>query len=61
MFYKCCIVKCCSNFPGEESTTVFSFPEEEDLKKRWIRFVSQKDWELTFSSYICTEHFKEKY
>ena len=40
---------------------VFSFPKEEDLKKRWIRFVNQKDWEPTSSSYICIKHFEKKY
>ena len=61
MFYKFCIVKCRSNFPGKESTTVFSFPKEEDLQKRWIRFVNRKDWEPTSSSYIRIEHLEEKY
>ena len=61
MVYKCCIVNCRSNYTGEESTKVFSFPKEEDLKKRWIRFVNRTDWELTSSSYICIKHFEEKY
>ena len=61
MGYKCCIVNCRSNYTGEESTTVFSFPKEEDLKKRWIRFVKRKDWEPISWSYICIKHFEEKY
>ena len=60
MVYKCCTVNCCSNYTGEKSTTVFSFPKEEDLKKRWIRFVNRKDWESTSSSYMCIKH-EEKY
>ena len=44
LVYKCCIVNCRSNYTGDESTTVFSFPKEEDLKIRWIRFVNRKDW-----------------
>ena len=59
--YKCCTVNCRLNYTGEESTTVFSFPKEEDLKKRWIRFVNRKDWEPTSSSYICIKHSEEKY
>ena len=35
-----CIVNCRSNYTGEESTIVFPFPKEEDLKKRSIRFVN---------------------
>ena len=61
MVYKCCIVNCRSNHTGEESTAVFSFPKEEDLKKRWIRFVNRKDWESTSSSYTYVKHFEEKY
>ena len=33
MVYKYCVVDCRSNFPGEEWTTVFSFPKEEILLK----------------------------
>ena len=55
------MVNCCSNYTGEESKTVFSFPKEEDLKKRWIKFVNRKDWEPTSSSYICIKYFEEKY
>ena len=61
LVYKCCVVNCRSNYTGEESTTVFSFRKEEELKKRWMTFVNRKDWEPTSSSYICTKHFEEKY
>ena len=40
MVYKCCIVNCRSNYTGEESTMVFSFPKDKDLKKRWIKMVN---------------------
>ena len=52
MVYKCCIVNYRSNYTGEESTTVFSFPKEEDLKKRWIKFFNRKDCEPISLSYI---------
>ena len=61
MVYKSCIVNCRSDYTGEESTTVFSFPKEENVKKRWIRFVHRKDWEPTSLSYISIKHFEEKY
>ena len=34
MVNKCCVVNCRSNYAGEENTTVFSFPKDEDLKKK---------------------------
>ena len=41
--------------------SVFLFPKEEDLRKRWKKFVNRKDWKPTSSSYICIKHFEEKY
>ena len=57
--FESCIVNCRSNYTGEESTTVFAFSKEDDLKKRWIRFVMRKDWEPTSSSYIRMKYFEE--
>ena len=63
MVYKCCIVNCRSNYTVEESTTVFPFPKEKDLKKRSIKFVNRSliNWEPTSPSYICIKHCAEKY
>ena len=54
-------MNCRSNYTGDKSVTIFSFPKQEDLNKRWIKFVNRKDWEPTSSSYICIKQFKEKY
>ena len=61
MVFRCCVVNCRSNYAGEEKTTVFSFPEEEHLRKTWIKFVKRKDWEPTNSSYIYIKHFEDNY
>ena len=61
MVDKCCVVDCRSYYAGEERTTLFSFPEEESLRKIWIKFVNRKDWEPTPSSFICIKHLEEKY
>ena len=61
MVYKCCVVNCRSNYSGQEPTTVFSFPKDEDIRKRWVKFVNRKDWQPTSSSYICKKHFEPKY
>ena len=55
MVYKCCVVNCRSNYAGEDCRTVFSFPKDEHLRNRWIKFVNWKP------SYICIKHFEEKY
>ena len=59
MVYKCCIVVCRSNYTAEEANTVR--PKDDDIRKRWIKFVNRKDWLLTSSWYICRNHFKPKY
>ena len=61
MVYKCCAVNCRSDYAGGDCTTVFSFPKDEHLRNRWIKFVKRKDWKPTASSYICIKHFEEKY
>ena len=61
MVYKCCIVNCHPNCTIEESRMVFSFQKEEDLKKRWIKFIYRKGLEPISLSYLCIRHFEEKY
>ena len=61
MVYKCCIVGCRSNYTAEEVNTVFSFPKDEGIRKKWIKFVNGKDWLPTLSSHICKNHFESKY
>ena len=52
-------MNCSSNYTLK-LTRVFSFPKEEDLNIRSIRFVNQKDWEFISSSYICLKHSYKK-
>ena len=61
MMYKCCVIDCRSNQAGEEWKTAFSFPKEEILHKRWIKFVNRKNWEPIPSSFICIKYFEERY
>ena len=61
MVYKCSIVGCHSNYTAEEANTVFSFPKDEDIRKRWIKFVNRKDWLPTSSSYIWKNQFEPEY
>ena len=52
---------CLSNYKGEEIVPVFSFPSDEDIKNRWIKFVNRKDWHPTSSAVICIKHFEGKF
>ena len=61
MVGKCCTVGCRSNHKGEEIVPVFSFPSDEDIKNRWIKFVIRKDWQPISSAVICIKHFEGKF
>ena len=37
------------------------FPADEDLRKRWERFVNRKDWKPSTKFVVCIKHFKPKY
>ena len=54
-------MNCRPNYAGEEKTTVFSFPKDKYLRTIWITYVNRKDWEPTNLSYICMNHFDNKY
>ena len=58
---KCCIVGCESNYSGGSKKSVFYFPKDDDLKRKWVPFVNRKDWIPTKHSVICVDHFEEKY
>ena len=33
------------------------FPENEDLKQRWIKAIPRKNWTPTTSHKVCAKHF----
>ena len=56
---KCCIIGCKTNYIDGPKNSVFYFPQDEELKKKWIRFVNRKKWTSTKHSVICAEHFSD--
>ena len=40
--------------------TTGHFPEDQELKRKWIYFVNRKDWSPTAHSVTCIGHFEEK-
>ena len=58
MVNKCCLIYCKSEANG------FSFPCAEkypDLRKKWIQFVSENNFEPSSHSRICIHHFEERF
>ena len=61
MVNKCVVGNCYTGHLTGPRKASFSFPEDPDLRKRWIYFVNRKDWQPTKHSVICIDHFDEKY
>ena len=56
---KCCVVGCKTNYIDGPKNSVLYFPQDEELKKKWIRFVNRKNWTPTKHSVICAERFSD--
>ena len=70
MVKKCSVVGCRSGYARRKDdqdgskpvyVNVFGFPDNPDLKHRWIQFTTRAHWEPTEHSGICINHFEEKY
>ena len=63
---KCCVPKCRSGYSLTKSNTndakqtisVFSFPENQELRRKWMRAIPRDNWESTSNSGVCKQHFK---
>ena len=63
---KCCVPKCRSGYSLTKSNTndekysisVFSFPENQELRRKWMRAIPRDNWEPTSNSGVCKQHFK---
>lgn len=59
---KCCVPGCRSNYASETSSgyvNIFSFPQEEEQKRKWIRSIPRDDWTPSVNSVVCLKHFSE--
>ena len=67
---KVCVVGQCQSQPEKNKTSVFQFPAEKRIKRRWIKYVREnrkipskqgknKKWEPGEAAYICSLHFDE--
>ncbi|GBP97912.1 THAP domain-containing protein 2 [Eumeta japonica] len=57
---KCCVPNCKSNYAGHDLHTVFSFPRNEELKKKWTHAIHRQNFQPTKHSRVCELHFTEK-
>ena len=62
MGISCCVTRCTSNYSrrGENSphVTVFKFPDNEDLRRKWILNIPRKLDKITTATRVCIKHFE---
>ena len=61
MVNKCAVEGCNSGYLMGETKSSFYFPEEGDLRKRWVYFVNRVDWLPSKHSVMCIEHFEPRF
>ena len=61
MVNKCSVTGCLTGYATGERKSCFSFPENKELRRKWIYFVNRQSWEPTKNSVICINHFEEKF
>ena len=57
MPFKCCVPECCGNHDDTkdrigEKVSVFKFPDDPDLRAKWIRMIPRKDYTVTKSTLL---------
>lgn len=61
MPYKCCVGNCTSNYATDvdEYTTMYSFPKDDDSKKKWLLALPNRIENVTSNHRICSKHWPE--
>ena len=61
MPYRCVVYGCLPDPIGKKNSTLFKFPDDPKLQRKWNNFVSKtRKWPgCTESSRVCSKHFKE--
>nr|CAH7731460.1 unnamed protein product [Callosobruchus chinensis] len=61
MPYRCCVPNCSGNYGYGDApkVTVFSFPEDENLRKEWLQAIPRANFVPSNTSKVCELHFQE--
>ena len=65
MHSKCCVPSRKLNYDSTDPyVTTFAFPDkqkEPDMRARWVKFVSRKNWIPGNNARVCINHFEPQY
>lgn len=67
MGYSCCVPNCRTGYrprkgePIEETslTRMFAIPQDQRLRRKWIRAISRRDFAVTKYTKVCGKHFSD--
>ena len=62
MVYFCCVPGCRTGYKSFKTftkTSLFQFPTEEKLMKKWISSILRQNWTVTSSHRVCKLHFED--
>nr|XP_012225401.1 PREDICTED: uncharacterized protein LOC105673967 [Linepithema humile] len=57
MPFKCCVPNCNGNYKNGPKVATFSFPKNEEIKRKWLRAICRQNFCPTNSSKVCELHF----
>ncbi|GBO00858.1 hypothetical protein AVEN_54837-1 [Araneus ventricosus] len=56
---KCSVPACRGNYDESTKVAVFSFPNDERLREKWLHAIRRTDFKITKNSKVCEKHFKD--
>ncbi|XP_047112066.1 THAP domain-containing protein 5-like [Schistocerca piceifrons] len=56
---RCCMPNCSGNYDNGPKVSVFYFPSDENLRRKWLSAVHRQDWTPSKHSVICELHFNK--
>ena len=59
--YRCSVLNCKGNYDTGPKVAVFGFPEETDLKKKWIHSIKRKDFIPSKNSKVSLTSIQDYY
>ena len=60
MVYTCYMPGCTTAYKfnkSDKKITLFGFPSDENLKKKWVVAIPRKEWQVSKNHKVCSEHF----
>ncbi|XP_035206806.1 THAP domain-containing protein 2-like [Stegodyphus dumicola] len=54
---RCCVLGCKGNYKGQPKVSIFRFPRDPHLRKKWIMAIHRENFQPTKASRVCELHF----